>query len=158
MTESNSDPGLFAPVIGAMTDLAADLVASPRLSDRLRQAGVPLTLQRLAVAHVMLGAPVHLTADEALARARRLMPEISRATVYNTLNLFQDKGLLRAIIVDADRVVFDTTTTPHHHFYDVDTGEVTDVPAGEIKVVGTPTLPPDFAVEDINVVVRIRRR
>jgi Fur family transcriptional regulator, iron response regulator len=125
---------------------------------RLRNAGVPLTLQRLAIAHVMLATPVHITADDVLSRARAIMPEISRATVYNTLKLFRDRGLLREVIVNAEQVVFDSTTAPHHHFYDVDTGMVTDVPAGEITVVGTPSLPPDVEIESIELVVRVRRR
>ncbi len=102
--------------------------------------------------------PVHVTADQVLSRVRNFMPEISRATAYNTLKLFSEKGLVHEIIVDAERVVFDSTTSPHYHFYDMDTGEVTDVPAGEISGIGTPNLPLDFDLDEIDVVVRIRRR
>lgn len=139
--------GAFATVFGG-TDI----------DERLRRAGVALTLQRMAVAHVMMAIPSHLTADDVLSRVRGIMPEISRATVYNTLKLFKDKGLLREIIVNAEQIVFDSTTSPHHHFYDVDTGVVTDVPSDEITVVGTPSLPPDLEIESIELVVRVRRR
>jgi Fur family iron response transcriptional regulator len=126
--------------------------------DRLRQAGVALTLQRLVIAQVLLARPVHLTADQVWGLARELMPEISRATVYNTLDLFERSHLLRRLIVDTEKVVFDSNTNPHHHLYDVTTGEVTDIAAGELTVVGTPTLPPGVELEDVDVVVRVRRR
>jgi Fur family iron response transcriptional regulator len=149
------------PAIGSeqlLDSLSAQPLGGNGIGNRLRTAGIPLTLQRLAVAQVMFPAPVHLTADQVLLRVRSIIPEISRATVYNTLKLFSEKGLVREVIVDADHVVFDSTTTPHYHLYDIDTGEVTDVPAGEIKVVGSASLPPDLELDEIDVVVRVRRR
>ncbi len=132
-------------------------LAESGVADRLRAAVIPLTLQRLAVAQVMLAAPVHFTADEVLTRVRAIVPEISRATVYNALKLFSSKKLVREIIVDAERIVFDSNTTPHCHFYDVGTGELTDVPASEVKVVGLTDLPPGLQVETVDVVIRVRR-
>jgi Fur family transcriptional regulator, iron response regulator len=139
------------------SDPFTELFGESGVGDKLRVAGIPLTLQRLAIAQVMLAGPVHLTAEDVLLRVRGVMPEISRATVYNTLKLFKEKGLVRDIIVP-EHVVFDSTTRPHHHFYNVDTGEVTDVPAGELKIVGAASLPPDVEFEDIDVVVRVRRK
>ncbi len=89
---------------------------------RLRLAGIPLTLQRLAVGQVMLCGPVHLSADQVLARVKRLIPEISRATIYNTLKLFNERGLVRELVIDAERTVFDSKTEPHPHIYNADTG------------------------------------
>lgn len=128
------------------------------LADRLRAAGVALTLQRLVIARVLLSRPVHLTADQVWGRAKEIMPEISRATVYNTLDLFERSALLRRLIVDAEKVVFDSNTSPHHHLYDAGTGEVIDIAAGELRVIGMPTLPPGMELEDVDVVVRVRRR
>ncbi len=128
------------------------------LGDRLRRAGVSLTLQRLVIAQVLLARPVHLTADQVWSLARELMPEISRATVYNTLDLFERSNLLRRLIVDTEKVVFDSNVSPHHHLYDITTGEVADLAPGEVKVVGTPVLPPNLELADIDVVVRVRRR
>jgi Fur family transcriptional regulator, iron response regulator len=157
MTEP-TDNSAIATAGGSFADAFAKVVNGSELDERLRRAGVGLTLQRLAIAHVMLETPVHLTADEVRSRVRVIMPEVSRATVYNTLMLFKEKGLLREIIVNAEQVVFDSTPAPHHHFYDLDTGKVTDVPTAEIKVVGTPNLPPDYEIESVELVVRVRRR
>jgi Fur family iron response transcriptional regulator len=157
MTELTGKPEPSADVNGVY-ETFANVFGKSDLDERLRRAGVALTLQRMAVAHVMMATPSHLTADEVLTRVRGIMPEISRATVYNTLKLFKDKGLLREIIVNAEQIVFDSTVAPHHHFYDVDTGQVTDVPTGEITVTGTPKLPADLEIESIELVVRVRRR
>lgn len=133
----------------------SDLLA---LQQRLRQAGVQPTLQRLAVGEVMLCRPVHLTAEQVLARARQQIPDISRATVYSTLQLFVDRGLLRPLVIDGIATVYDSTLTPHHHIFNVDTGEVSDLPDGHVQVLGLPDLGGDFDVAEVDVVVRVRER
>ncbi len=129
-----------------------------RIGAQLRSAGIALTLQRLAIGQIMLSAPVHLTADQVLSRARLLMPEISRATVYNTLKLFSEKGLVRELIIDAERTVFDSNTEPHPHIYNADTGDLTDITAGDLMVTGSAKLPEGVEVEAVDIVVRVRRK
>ena len=128
------------------------------VGDRLRQAGIPLTLQRLAIAQVLLPNPIHLTADQILARVKDVVPETSRATVYNTLKLFREKGLVRELIVDAERTVFDSNTSPHFHLFDSDTGQVTDIPAEAMQVIGTPHLPEGVELEEVDVIIRVHSR
>lgn len=127
-------------------------------TDRLRQAGIPVTLQRAEIARVMLSRPMHLCADQVLSMVRENVPETSRATVYNTLKLFREKNLVRELIVDPERVVFDSNTDPHYHLYDADTGQLTDVAADELKVVGLPQLPPHLQLEEVDVIIRVRGR
>lgn len=153
----------FPPVHGVETgeerefSLMSD-VTDQDIADRLRTAGVVLTLQRLVIARVLLARPVHLSADQVWSRAKEIMPEISRATVYNTLDLFERSALLRRLIIDSEKVVFDSNTAPHHHLYDASTGDVIDIAPGELRVIGMPTLPPGMELEDVDVVVRVRRR
>lgn len=132
-----------------------DLAALQR---RLRDAGIQPTLQRLTVAGVMLLRPVHMTAEQVLAAAREQMPDISRATVYGTLQLFTDHGLLRPLVIDGVATVYDSTLTPHHHIYNVDTGEVSDLPDGHVQVLGLPDLGGELDVAEVDVVVRVRSR
>ena len=99
---------------------------------------------------------MHLSADQVLERVRVNAPDTSRATVYNTLRLFREKNLVRELIVDPDRVVFDSNTDPHYHLYDVDTGEVRDVAADELTVVGVPHLPEGIELEQVDVIIRVR--
>jgi len=124
----------------------------------LRSVGVPVTQQRIEIARVLFARPVHLSADQVLERVRVNAPETSRATVYNTLRLFREKNLVRELIVDPERTVFDSNTDPHYHLYDVDTGEVSDVAADELRVVGVPRLPDDIELEQLDVIIRVRRR
>ncbi len=144
-----------APAAGADA-----LVLEPqgKVGEALRAAGIPVTLQRLAIGHVLLEEPVHLTADQVLARVRGLMPEISRATVYNTLKLFSEKGLLRELVIEPDRIVFDSNVAPHHHLYDVDTGAISDVPASDLEVIASTRLPSGFELDTVDIILRVRRR
>jgi Fur family iron response transcriptional regulator len=100
----------------------------------LREHGINPSAQRVAVARYVLHTGEHPSADEVLTRVRKRFPHISRATVYNTLNLFVEVGLLRQFVLSGGRVVFDPRTEDHHHFIDDETGEIQDVPWGAIKV------------------------
>ena len=88
----------------------------------------------MAVARYVLHTDEHPSADEVLTRVRRRFPHVSRATVYNTLNLFVKVGLLRQFVLNEGRVVFDPRTEDHHHFIDDETGEIQDVPWDAIEV------------------------
>lgn len=131
--------------------------STAELSARLVAAGVKPTAQRMRVAAVLLDRPQHLSADEVLARARA-HGRLSKATVYNTLQLFADRGLCRRLVVDAERVYFDSTVTPHHHVFDEDTHALTDIPAGDVQVTGLPPLPEGVRTVAVDVVVRVRAR
>ena len=124
----------------------------------LRQAGVPVTHQRIEIARVLFSAPVHLSADQVWANVRELSPDVSRATVYNTLRLFSEKKMIRELFVDPQRVVYDSTVTPHFHLYNMDTGEVRDVADDGLRLVGEPVLPEGVVLEEIDVIVRVRKR
>jgi len=122
----------------------------------LRTHGVAPTHQRLEIAHVLFGRGEHLSADRILALVNERHAETSKATVYNTLNLFRDRGLIREVIVDPKRVFYDPNTQPHHHLYSVDTGEITDISAAALAVSGLPELPPGMVTEGVDIIVRIR--
>ena len=122
----------------------------------LRRYGINPTHQRIEIARVLLENREHLAADQILARVNAAYAETSKATVYNTLKLFVEKKLVRELIVDPDRVVYDPNTAPHHHFFDVTTGKLTDIPASGVRVTGLPPPPPGTVAEGIDVVVRTR--
>ncbi len=134
------------------------MISRDVITDRLRRAGVPVTLQRVEIAQALLSHPMHLSVEQALTVVRRQAPEISRATMYNTLKLFRDKNLVRELIADPDRVIYDSNTTPHHHYYNVDTGELGDITEGDLRISGAPVLPAGAEIQEIDVIVRIRNR
>ena len=100
----------------------------------LSRHGIQASPQRLAVAAFVLDTTSHPSADEVFDAVRAGAPAISRATVYNTLNLFVRKGLLRQLVIAEGRVVFDPNVGPHHHFVDETTGEIHDVPWDALDV------------------------
>ena len=108
----------------------------------LEQRGILATPQRLLVAELLFARVQHLTADQIIHALAEAGTQVSKATVYNTLNLFSAKGLLEPLQVDPERGLFDSNTEPHHHIHDVDTGELIDVPPGDVEFARLPPLPP----------------
>jgi Fe2+ or Zn2+ uptake regulation protein len=100
----------------------------------LSESGVRPTPQRIAVIDFVLSTDAHPTAEEVLANVRAACPTISRATVYNTLNLLVSKGLLRTQLLRGGTIVFDPKVEAHHHFIDDETGRIYDVPWDAITV------------------------
>lgn len=127
------------------------------LVDLLRDRGIQPTPQRLEVARFVLKARNHPSAEQVFEHVRRRCPTVSRATVYNTLNLLAENGLLVARILKEGAVVFDPCVEKHHHFVDDDTGEVIDIPWGALKIIGTRSLG-HFDVREYHVVMRGRKR
>ncbi len=81
---------------------------------------------------------------------------VSKATVYNTLGLLAEKGVVREVIADPTRIFYDPNTQPHHHFFDVVSGNLTDISADQIHVSNLPPLPPGAELEGVDVIVRLR--
>ena len=123
----------------------------------LEEHGIQPSAQRVAVAEYVLHTTEHPSADKVWAGVQENFPMISRATVYNTLHLFVEKGLLRELHLAPDSVLFDPNTNRHHHFIDEDTGRIYDIPWDHIEVGHTTPLP-GFEVHDYQVVMRGRRR
>jgi Fur family iron response transcriptional regulator len=124
----------------------------------LERHGIRPTAQRLRVAEILLTAPRHLTAEQIIGALRESSGRVSKATVYNTLNLFVAEGLAREIHADPERCVYDSTMTPHHHFQNLDTGEMTDIRPDALTFATLPELPPGTEIAGVDVVIRVRRR
>nr|WP_320133121.1 Fur family transcriptional regulator [uncultured Holophaga sp.] len=123
------------------------------LAERLRRCGIQPTPQRLAVAGFALEARTHPTADEVYAQVLPTCPTLSRATVYNTLNLLVERGLLQTRRLQEGTVRFDPQTEAHHHFVDDKTGQILDIPWGALKLQGHQDLE-GLEVTDYHVVLR----
>lgn len=119
----------------------------------LTDHGIQPSAQRVAVADYVLYTTDHPSADQVWAEVKRGFPMLSRATVYNTLNLFAEKGLLRELVLAEGKVVFDPKLEPHHHFLDEETGEIVDVPWSALDVRRVHSLP-GFEVREFQVVMR----
>ncbi|MCX7142951.1 MAG: Fur family transcriptional regulator [Proteobacteria bacterium] len=126
------------------------------VSELLRAHGITPTHQRMEIAQVLFEKRWHPSADQILAAVNVRYAETSKATVYNTLKLFLDKGLVRELIVDPSKVFYDSNTDEHHHFYDVESGGITDIDAAGIRIEGLPPLPAGMVAAGIEIIVRTR--
>ena len=123
----------------------------------LTENGIQPSAQRVAVADYVLHTHEHPSADFVWKRVKEKFPWISRATVYNTLNLFVEKGLLQRLSIAEESVVFDPVTEKHHHFIDEQTGAIHDVPFERVQVSNVDSLR-EFDVRDYQVVMRGRMK
>jgi Fur family iron response transcriptional regulator len=132
------------------------LYSRDNLADVLRAHGINSTRQRIEIAHALYSRQEHLSADQVLALVNERHPETSRATVYNTLNLFVAKKLIREVIVDPSRVFYDPNVSIHYHMYDVETGKLTDIDAADVRIEGLPELPHGVVTEGMDIIIRVR--
>jgi Fur family iron response transcriptional regulator len=124
---------------------------------RFNDLDILSTPQRVEIAGILLEKPQHLSAEQIIDRLRASGSRVSKATVYNTLNLFRDRGLVRECVVDPERRFYDSTTEPHHHFYNLDTGELTDIPSENIRFDGLPQFPENGELDSIEVLIKVRQ-
>ncbi len=96
-------------------------------NERLNTLGFRFTPQRRRVYEVLLGKRDHPTADEVFVRAKKQMPEISHATVYNCLDALVECGLVRQVQLDRGATRFCPNMREHCHFYCDDCDTVFDV-------------------------------
>ena len=122
------------------------------------QFGILPTPQRLDIAAILLQRPQHMSAEHIIDELKDSGSKVSKATVYNSLNLFSKHGLVREVTVDPVRKFYDSTTHPHHHFYNVDSGELSDIPDEQVCFQDLPELPKGTERESIEVLIKVRDR
>ncbi len=122
----------------------------------VEEHGILATPQRVEIAQILLERPQHLSAEQIIERLKAADSGVSKATVYNTLNLFSERGLIKEVMVDPVRKFYDSTTHPHHHFYNVDTGELSDIPDDQVRFETLPELPEGTARESVEVLIKVR--
>ncbi len=131
-------------------------LSEEQVAERLRQYDILPTQQRLQIAQVLLTRDQHVSAEQVLHMVNAAGNSVSKATVYNTLGLFAEKGILRELYVDPSRAFYDTNNSAHHHFYNVDTGELLDIETGQIPVDQLPRAPQGTLVDAVEVIIRLR--
>ena len=126
------------------------------LAEKLRQHGIKPTHQRIEIAYALFSRHEHLSADQIMSIVNERHSETSKATVYNTLNLFVRSKLIREVFVDPSKVFYDPNTDPHYHIYNVELGELTDIDASDVTISGLPELPEGMLTEGMDVIIRVR--
>ena len=99
----------------------------------LREAGLRVTQQRMALLSILMDAADHPNADELLSRARNLDDSMSLATVYRTLSALEEAGLIRKLSLENEPARYEIAPAAEHdHLVDIDTGEVIELASDEI--------------------------
>lgn len=117
------------------------------------------TLTRLAIGDIFFKSFDHPSAEDMVLKVKKVFPSISRATIYNTLELFAKKGLAKKMAIKAGAAVYDPFVYRHHHFLDKNSGKIYDIPWNSVKLPEKITLS-GFEVEGYYLVMtgkKIRR-
>ncbi len=124
----------------------------------LRSRGIAPTTQRIKIAMTMLEKPQHLSAEQVFETSNYESDVlVSKATVYNALGLFARCGLIRELRVDPDRIFYDSSTHPHHHYYNPHTQEIFDIEPGALEVQLPSQLPEGMEIDTVDIVVHLRQ-
>lgn len=116
------------------------------------------TEQRLEIARLLFAHHQHLSAEQILAQLSRQASQVSKATVYNTLKLFAETGLVREVIIDSAKRFYDSNPNPHHHLFHTDSGRLEDVAPAQVEITDLPGLSSEMEVLGVDVVIRVGPR
>ena len=126
--------------------------------DKLKFSGLRATKQRLKIANILFekNKTFHFSISQ-LANLinKRYGDSVALATVYNTVHAFKDHGFLKEIAINSEHSYFDTNTTNHHHFYDVDKDELSDIENNDVSPIKIKKTIPGKKIKSIEVLVKI---
>ena len=135
-----------------------NLISSGQIGQVLKNHNIRPTSQRIDIARMLLAKPQHLSAEQVFAQVNTKDELVSKATVYNTLNLFVDQGLINQVVVDSRYVFYDSNTESHHHFYNEDTSLLQDIDDKAMVVKEIPGIPKNTVLTGIDVVIRVKNQ
>jgi Fur family iron response transcriptional regulator len=128
------------------------------VSSILNGKGIFVTAQRLLVAQTLFSRNQHVTPEQLHEMVIATGARVSKATVYNTLGLFSEKGLVREIHVSNSKTFYDSNISRHHHFYNVDTGDLIDMKERLVPLFLHSDLPEGTVMDAADLVVRVRNK
>ncbi len=129
------------------------------IETKLKKFGIKITKQRMEIASILFdGESKHFSADDLYNLTEKKNLQISLATIYNTLKEFSNLGLIKEIIIDPNRIWYDTFVNNHYHFYNSATNQLIDIPEAQIKVSKLPSIPKGHKIDQMNVVIHLQRK
>ncbi len=101
------------------------------LMEKLEAHQIPVSLQRIHILSFLFENPGHYRAEEVYETLKPKVPTLSKSTVYNTLHLFSEKGLLRTLSLEEGVTHYDAMMEDHAHFICEQCHQITNVPLQE---------------------------
>jgi Fur family iron response transcriptional regulator len=132
-----------------------------KIVNKLRSSGLRLTKQRIRLAEFLFerDKTFHFTVENLnkVINKKEKFEKISLATIYNTVDSFKKAGYLKEILTNNNTSYFDTNISSHHHFYDDETNELTDINYNEIEVANLPHAPKGKKIKDVEVIIKLQK-
>ena len=126
--------------------------------EKLRSSGLRPTKQRLEICKLLFDRKktFHFTIGDLSKILKKITnKKISLATIYNTVHSFKKKGYLKEISINRDKSYFDTNTSNHHHFLDINTNELIDLKKEDVDKIKIRKNLPGKKIQSIEVLVKI---
>ena len=126
--------------------------------EKLRSSGLRPTKQRLKICKLLFDRKktFHFTiGDLSKILKKETNKKISLATIYNTVHSFKKKGYLKEISINRDKSYFDTNTSNHHHFLDINTNELIDLKKEDVDKIKIRKNLPGKKIQSIEVLVKV---
>ena len=123
-----------------------------------RDLNVTTTKQRLDLAKLIFAKKQHFTAVDLISLANKNGLNISMATVYNTLSLLEDKGMLKTINIDNELKFYDTNLENHHHLYNTTMSTLTDIAHDKVTFAELPELPKTLEIESTELLIKLKNK
>ena len=123
-----------------------------------RDLNVTPTKQRLDLAKLIFAKKQHFTASDLIGLANKNGLNISMATVYNTLSLLEDKGMLKTINIDNELKFYDTNLENHHHLYNTTMSTLTDIAHDKVTFAELPELPKTLEIESTELLIKVKNK
>jgi len=123
-----------------------------------RDLNVTPTKQRLDLAKLIFAKKQHFTASDLISLANKSGLNISMATVYNTLSLLEDKGMLKTINIDNELKFYDTNMENHHHLYNTTMSTLTDIAHDRVTFAELPELPKTLEIESTELLIKVKNK
>ena len=129
--------------------------------NRLRSSKLRPTKQRIKIAEFLFNREktFHFTVENLnkIINKKSSLEKISLATIYNTIEAFKKAGHLKEILTNNNTSYFDTNIRSHHHFYDDDTNELTDINFNEIEVSKLPHAPKGKKIKEVEIIISLQK-
>jgi Fur family transcriptional regulator, iron response regulator len=129
--------------------------------NKLRSSKLRPTKQRIRIAEFLFKREktFHFTVEKLnkIINKKDNSEKVSLATIYNTIDAFKKAGHVKEILTNKNTSYFDTNVCSHHHFYDDETNELTDINYNEIEVAKLPHAPRGKKIKDVEVIISLKK-
>ena len=130
--------------------------------NKLRSSGLRPTEQRIRIAEFLFKREktFHFTVENLnkIINKKGNLKKISLATIYNTTEAFKKAGHLKEILTNNNKCYYDTNINSHHHFYDDNTNELTDINFNDIELTKLPQAPEGKKIKSCEVIISLTNK